>query len=180
MILLAKYTALKGGNVNARYSYNPLDRTYELSPSSEPYQTFCQGCAGYADEREIGCLHKRRVFVAFFLDGNKLTLNVGKDSFSWTDVPGELTVKRGTIFPGIRYFQIRKGKDTRLKFSYQFSYDDDFPGPLVEDIFMFIEERLSSHKEFVRTVLWFQAWIEGKDTSVADFLHDVDKKLNEL
>jgi len=174
MIYLTKYTHL--GKAHGKYLFDPSTGTYTLEEcSSFPEAT--KGSAGFADERNIGFLNKRKMFVAFFLDKEILVLRLDKDIFTW---PGDFTVKRRSLFPGLKGFYVYKGKHPCLILRYLFLYNLDFPGPLAEDIFMYIVKSLSSQKEMLKTRLWFQAQIAEENTYSKEFLQRVETQLNNL
>lgn len=168
MIFLEKFTPC--GAEYGRYAFDPDTNTFRLS-THETYAEAAQACSGFADEREVGLLRRRRVFVATYLHEEGLVLLVDDHTFRW---PGPYRVRRRTLLPFVKSFEVLEGDRVLLRLVYCYYDLAGFPGTPATDIFLHAAEDLATPASVARAVYWFRARAAGRNVHTDAFLKEVE------
>ena len=127
---------------------------------------------GFGSWREVGLLRaKYRVFVAVYSTRENLVLRVGSVLFQWPDV--SLRAQRANVFPGIKRFQVRQGKEPL--FTVRYRYFDTETWPDNGDIFCYVERATLTPGEVARTIAFWTAHAAGRDILSQELADELDK-----
>ncbi len=131
---------------------------------------------GFGCWKEIGLLRQRnRVFIAFYVSGSSLELRVGRAGFGWPDPA--LGAHRSRVFPGVKRFQLRRGREVVAKFLYR--HVDRGPWPNNGDIFSHVERATRTPGEVARTIRFWAAHSEGRDVWTQQFQEELQRVAQE-
>lgn len=111
--------------------------------------------AGFADERSIGLLKRRSVFVALYVLRDVLWLYLDRRLFSW---PSDLRASRTTVMPFVKSFQV--SRDHAIwECRYWYSDGAEWDRP---DILGYISTAVESPERVAETVCILRARQAGR------------------
>jgi hypothetical protein len=157
------------GDAYVRYRIDEHSGSFEVQSAANA-EDASKGCAGFADEVQIGVASRSTIFVAVYAatSGKGITVRLGSRLFQTHGT--ELRAIRNRILPLVKRFVLWQGGTVAFEASYLRRDDyDAWPGPEATDIFFLIARVLRTPADTARFSFMWTARSRGERIDTPEF-----------